>query len=253
VAAAAAAKAEAADVGPAAKSSRLVGHCPDALGRTAQASRQSWDSAARVAAPAAEGAEGEGLDLEDMVGSAAEGSEVEAVAVAQAVVRAMWAAVRRKPGIPRTTGWRTPSGRRSRAPFCTEGCTRPWDVSRPADPSLTSGTSRRRGSARCTGRHWRAGTVCPCRRRIRSSILRLECAYTSRCFGVRIQAKPAMTLGPSFLTHALPPPCSQPGLGGGEIQGPTLSPVPRGALKTRTRRVHRSRPHRSVRRDPAAF
>jgi hypothetical protein len=229
VAAAAAAKAEAADVGPAAKSSRLVGHCPDALGRTAQASRQSWDSAARVAAPAAEGAEGEGLDLEDMVGSAAEGSEVEAVAVAQAVVRAMWAAVRRKPGIPRTTGWRTPSGRRSRAPFCTEGCTRPWDVSRPADPSLTSGTSRRRGSARCTGRHWRAGTVCPCRRRIRSSILRLECAYTSRCFGVRIQAKPAMTLGPSFLTHALPPPCSQPGLGGGEIQGPTLSPVPRGA------------------------
>ena len=223
MAAAAAAKAEAADVGPAAKSSRLVGHCPDALGRTAQASRQSWDSAARVAAPAAEGAEGEGLDLEDMVGSAAEGSEVEAVAVAQAVVRAMWAAVRRKPGIPRTTGWRTPSGRRSRAPFCTEGCTRPWDVSRPADPSLTSGTSRRRGSARCTGRHWRAGTVCPCRRRIRSSILRLECAYTCALFGAGCaQASLGQRNDPFFLlTHACS--CSQPGLGG---RNPRTNPEP---------------------------
>ena len=219
MAAAAAAKAEAADVGPAAKSSRLVGHCPDALGRTAQASRQSWDSAARVAAPAAEGAEGEGLDLEDMVGSAAEGSEVEAVAVAQAVVRAMWAAVRRKPGIPRTTGWRTPSGRRSRAPFCTEGCTRPWDVSRPADPSLTSGTSRRRGSARCTGRHWRAGTVCPCRRRIRSSILRLECACTCASKGG---------------THAV-------GVRGRSARSARAAEAPGGGMKKKTRSAQTSR------------
>ena len=183
MAVAAAAKAEAACVGPAAKSSRLVGRCPDALGRIAQASRQSWDSAARVAAPAAEGVQEGGLDLEDMVESAAEGSEAEAVAAAQAVVRAMWVAARRRSSMSRTMGWRTPSGRRSRAPFCTEGCTRPLDVSRRAALSSTSGTCRRHGSARCTGRHWRAGSVCPCQRKTGSSILRLECACTCACKG----------------------------------------------------------------------
>ena len=167
-------------MGPGAKSSRLAVRCLGALGRIAQASRQSWDSAARAAAPAAEDGQGQGLDLEDMVDLAAEGSEVEAVAAAQAVVRATWVAARRTQGMPRTTGWCTPSGRRSRAPFCTEGCTRLWDVSHPADPSSTNGTSRRRGSARCTGRHSRAGTACPCRRRTvpTQHILRLEYACT---------------------------------------------------------------------------
>ena len=183
MAAAAAAKAEAVCVGPGAKSSRLAVRCLGALGRIAQASRQSWDSAARAAAQAAEDGQGQGLDLEDMVDLAAEGSEVEAVAAAQAVVRATWVAARRTQGMPRTTGWCTPSGRRSRAPFCTEGCTRPWDVSHPAAPSSTNGTSRRRGSAHCTGRHWRAGSVCPCQRKTGSSILRLECACTCACKG----------------------------------------------------------------------
>lgn len=184
MAVAAAAKAEAACVGPAAKRSRLVGRCPGARGRIAQASHQSWDSAARAAAAAAEGAQGEGLDLEDMVEPAAEGSEVEAVAAARAVVMATQVAARRRAGMPRTMGWRTPSGLRSRAPFCTEDCTRPWVVSHPAAPSLTSGTCRRHGSARCTLRHWRAGNVCPFRRRTGSSILRLECACTCRAKGV---------------------------------------------------------------------
>ena len=194
MAVAATAKAEAACVGPAAKRSRLVGRCPDARGRTAQASHQSWDSAARAAAAAAEGAQGEGLDLEDMVEPAAVGSEVEAVAAARAVVMATQVAARRRAGMPRKMGWRTPSGFRSRAPFCTEDCTRPWVVCHPAAPSSTSGTCRRHGSARCTLRHWRADTGYPFRRKIGSSILRLKCACTCRAKGV---ARTLFACGPS--------------------------------------------------------
>lgn len=98
------AKEEEACVGPAAKSSRQVVRYPGARERIAQASRQNWDSAAKVAVPAAEDAQGGGVDLEELVESAAEGSEAEAVAVAQAVVRAMWVAARCTSHMPRTTG-----------------------------------------------------------------------------------------------------------------------------------------------------
>ena len=117
------AKVEVACVGHAAKSRRLV-RLADALGRTAQATRQYWESAAKAAVQAAGVAQGGGMDLEVLVASVAEGLEVEAVAVAQAAVMAMRVAARCTMRTPRTKGYRIPSERRSRAPFCKWGCTR---------------------------------------------------------------------------------------------------------------------------------